>query len=520
MTDASPRLRSIALAVMSTVLVVVGLVAAPPAQAASLTGLRADKVAARGIALTWDKTGEDAYRVRMSTSSKMTSPTTWDVIGNYFEWTRTSANPTSTAARLSPGKTYYFQVKAIKRAATSAERANVTGYSKAIAVKTAASSSYPELAPTELLATTGGSGTVYLSWRTRGPGFTYRLQHRLSGTSSWTSVTFPAAGGKLSGLKAGKKYEFRVRVLSDGKAASGYSKTWTGKAGSSSANPGITVVSYNVRKPTGSPTWTDRRKQVAATIKEQIPDLIALQEATHVTVTVGKNKVRQYQDIIDQLGTHIWAVTSNANTSGTRLAYRKSRFTLVKQGSQKLLEHGTSPRYAVWAVLTDKRTSKKLFVITTHLEPGSNDSSELNDVRSAQARQVLDLIDTHGAGLPVILAGDMNASRSAKPDNGPYQVYADAGLVDALDNATGSWVSGENATAEHLVDAEYNSYNGFERTARRTTYPIGTHVDYILTSPSVRVALWRSAVKLDVKRKFVGTIPSDHNLVSAIVHLR
>jgi endonuclease/exonuclease/phosphatase family metal-dependent hydrolase len=118
-----------------------------------------------------------------------------------------------------------------------------------------------------------------------------------------------------------------------------------------------------------------------------------------------------------------------------------------------------------------------------------------------------------------VVTGDMNSSRSAKPNNGPYIKYIKAGLIDPLDNATGSWASGENAIAENIVDAEYNSFNAYASTARRTSYPIGTNVDYILVSKDVRVSLWRTVVNLDTAGKFAGTIPSDHNLVTATIHL-
>ena len=42
----------------------------------------------------------------------------------------------------------------------------------------------------------------------------------------------------------------------------------------------------------------------------------------------------------------------------------------------------------------------------------------------------------------------------------------------------------------------------------------------ILVSDKVRVARLRTVVKLDRAGKFVDRIPSDHNLLSAVVHLR
>jgi endonuclease/exonuclease/phosphatase family metal-dependent hydrolase len=515
---AVPRLGALALtlalAAGSTVTTI-----APAGAASGPSGLRATEVSAKAIALTWSKLGEDAYRVRFSASPSMSTPETWDVIGNYSEWSRTDGNPTVSAARLNPGATYYFQVKAIKKAAASSGRTDLSGYSSPVAVTTSESGDYPELAPVQAKATSGGADTLYVSWRTRGPGVAYELQYRKSSASAWSSKVFDAAGGAIEGLTASTTYQLRVRVVEKGsaKALSDFSDTWSA-ATKTASSAGISVVSYNVRKPTGSPGWGDRRALVAASIKAQSPDVVALQEATPVSVSVDGKKVRQYTDVLNLLGSK-YDYVSSANTSGSRLAYDTTRLSLVKAGTKILAKLGSSRRYAVWAILKDKLTDKSVFVINTHLEPGSNKSSKHNNVRIKQAKQVLALISANSGGRPVVVTGDMNSSRSAKPNNGPYIKYMNAGLIDPLDNASGSWISGEHAIAENRVDAEYNSYNAYASTARRTPFPIGTNVDYILVSKGVRVSLWRTVVNVNTAGQFVGTIPSDHNLVTATVHL-
>jgi endonuclease/exonuclease/phosphatase family metal-dependent hydrolase len=503
---------TLALAVGSTV-----TTTAPASAASGPGGLRATEVSARAIALTWSKMGEDAYRVRFSASPNMSSPETWDVIGNYSEWSRTDGNPTVAASRLSPGATYYFQVKAIKKATTSSGRTDLSSYSSPVAVTTSDSDDKPELAPAQTKATAGGADSLFVSWRTRGPGVAYQLQYKTSG--DWASRYFDAPGGVLDGLAASTTYQLRVRVVEKGShdALSDFSDTWSA-ATKTASSTGISVVSYNVRKPTGSPTWNQRREIIAASIKAQSPDVVALQEATPVSVTVDGKKVRQYTDVLNLLGSK-YDYVNNDSTSGSRLAFDTTRLSKVSEGSKILAKLGSSRRYAVWAVLKDKVTGKSFFVINTHLEPGSNKSSKYNNVRIKQAKQVLALVDKYSGGRPVVVTGDMNSSRSAKPNNGPYIKYIKAGLIDPLDNATGSWASGENAIAENIVDAEYNSFNAYASTARRTSYPIGTNVDYILVSKDVRVSLWRTVVNLDTAGKFAGTIPSDHNLVTATIHL-
>ena len=75
-----------------------------------------------------------------------------------------------------------------------------------------------------------------------------------------------------------------------------------------------------------------------------------------------------------------------------------------------------------------------------------------------------------------------------------------------------------SATAEHQFDVAYNSVNHLKKHAIRTVYPLGTYADYILVKDA-RVAIMRQVVNVDTDGDFVGTIPSDHNMLQAVVHL-
>lgn len=493
-----------------------GLVATPAYAAAAPTGLKATAIATKAVALSWDAVpGATGYRVRISKSSKMTSPKTWDVVGTSFEWTHTDPNPGHTSARLSAKTTYYFQVKAI-----ALDKADITGYSKAVAVKTANSSKTTELAPVNVKATTAGPTSLYLSWSSRGPGVVYRVRYTTDpskAVTKWPYVDFSSAGGTLTGLKAKKTYYVRLRVINTKKAAlSNYTKRISATTPASTKSPGLVVVSYNVLKAGVTPSWDGRRKLVATNIKDQKPDVLALQEATGTKVT--SKKIPQYTDVLTLVGSKYKYVTTKGS-AGTRLAYNSDRLSLVKGDAVKLSTLGASQRYAVWAILQDKQSNKKLFVINTHLEPGSNTSAEFNDARIKQAEEVLALIAANNpSNLPVVVTGDMNSSRATKPSNGAYATFTAGGLVDPLGNADATWVP-ETPTAEHVIDAAYNTFNNRERLARRTAWPIGTRVDYILVSKNIRVAQTRNVIKLDTARKYVGTFPSDHNLITAAIHL-
>ena len=486
-----------------------------PAQAASSpSGLRATSVAAKGVGLSWDATAEDTYRVRFSNSSSMSNPKSWAFEGNYFEWTRTDANPSLAATRLMPGGTYYFQVKALDR-----NRKDISGqgYSKALQV-TLPDAAFPELPPVDLKATTGDADSLHVSWRTRGPGVRYKLRYTTNpdhAVGDWSSDVFPSAGGTLAGLRASTKYYFRVRAVDTaGDALSDYSDTWskTTRGGSRS----IVVASYNITKNGSGPArWTDRRIEVADNILAQRPDVVMLQEAVPPKVTINGKKIAQYTDILNLLGSKYNYVTSEYS-SGTRLAYDSTRFRVKAKDAVKLYVYGKQPRYAVWAILQDKVSDERFFALTTHLEPGGS-ASKYNKARVKQAKQILARIAAKSKGLPVVVSGDMNSSRANTP-NGPYLALSGGGLVDPLGNAQDTYISTSAGIAEHRIDLEYNSFNGWGRTAKRASYPVGTRVDYFLTR-RMRVAEQRTVVKVDADRQFIGTIPSDHNLITLTVHL-
>ena len=509
------RVRKIAGLLTGLLVLGSGLAAAQPAQAAAgPSGLTAAAVATKGVRLTWSGSADGLYRVRFARSSSMSNAVSWTVVGNQIDWTRTVGDPSAAGSRLSPGASYYFQVKRI-----IARKESVSDYSKAVKV-TLPSSGKQELPPTQVKATPAGAGALHLSWSSAGPGVRYRVRFTDKASlpvTKWRYADFTSAGGQLSGLQAGRPYRIKVRVISTAKAAlSNYSPTLNAAAPTSGSRS-VKMMSYNITKTGTGPSWTSRRSAVAATIAAQQPAILGLQEAVPLTVKgITGTTVPQYTDVLNLIGKkYDWVTTKGS--SGTRLAYDTTRFKVVEAGSKALTTLGTATRYAVWARLSDRTNSDQVFVVNTHLEPG-DPTEPVNQARATQAAEILALIQAENrSGVPAVVLGDMNSSRSTVP-NLPYQVLTEA-LVDPVGNAADTWLFTSPGLAEHRVDLEYRSYNKWLPTVLRNSCPVGTRIDWFVVSPGLRVAEARTVVNVDTAGRFVGTIPSDHNAVTLTVHL-
>ena len=519
-----PR-RRLALAVVGAILGF-GLVTVPPtsmltpANAASYSkpsGLSAT-VSAHTVGLHWKAVkNAPAYRVQFSTKPDMKTFATKDVVGTYLEWTNLDPEPSAKSARLTSSTAYYFRVKVI-----SLTKANLTSYSKALKVKTASSKSMPELAPVALKSSVQSRTSSYVSWSSRGPGVQYRIRYGTAsklevGKSKLASSTTSATA--LTGLASGKRYYYKVRTLSKtGGILSNYSKTSSFTVSKTYTSPAITVATYNVCSvvcDASARLWSVRLPAVVANLAAQSPDIIALQEMDRSRLA----------DVLDDLNaaTSRSYLTSDPPTRGgsgtTKLAYDTRRFDMASgdHGSLALTrgESGTQ-KYAVWAILTDKLSATRLFVVSVHLVVGD----EWQDLRRAQTADVVAMVaDKNPERLPVVIGGDFNSGRSYKPSNVIYDVLSKAGYREPLGNTNNSWAIAKSATAEHRANLDYNTYNNFDPYARRSKYDNGANIDYIWHSSKIRVAVSAVAVDLDTAGRFVGVIPSDHNMLTATIHL-
>ncbi|HET9649831.1 MAG TPA: endonuclease/exonuclease/phosphatase family protein [Microlunatus sp.] len=410
-------------------------------------------------------------------------------------------------------------------------------------------------APAGLTVVSRSTTAIAVSWRPVSGAPKYRLQ--VSRTSSMRAATYhrvASTRAELSGLRAGTTYYVKVRVISaSGSNLSAYSKAvkaTTRKATSATSKP-LRVGSYNIKCSncfSGLPEelpWSGRRAAVAATIEAADLDVVGLQEAGQAWLKDDNGKAvnkSQFEDLVDLLGSP-WKLTNTKRNNcvkdttpthctyadqgasqGTKIIYNSDRIEMIDSGSKRLsyLKTTSNQRYVAWAVLRQRSTGQKFFFADTHLEAEADrqGSTANYELRRKQAGEVVSTIKANNTGkLPVVAVGDFNSHKFTAPSNAPYDVMVNAGYVDSLGNTYGSTRTAPGATVEKRVRTYVNSFNDFVRTApSHPTWINGTYIDYIFTS-KLRVSEFENVANLDSAGRFVGVIPSDHNLMRATVWL-
>jgi endonuclease/exonuclease/phosphatase family metal-dependent hydrolase len=517
---------------------------ATSANAATTTpgDVHAASVTPTTMSIDWDAvTGASAYRVAVSGSSTMTSPTYQDV-----------TTSDDLVANLTPKKRYYFRVAVLD--ASGARISPYTGPTIPSAV-TAAVPTPRNVTVTGLTSTSAKltwapseGATLYRVAMATAPDFSNVVRSRTTSTSQ-----------AFTGLRSGTTYYFKVRVIkSDGTAVTGFSTTVTGRTGadtssSSTAQVGssdIRVGSFNVMTVTGDTTsgnqlpWAQRRSTVVNQILGEKVDVIGVQEVdqsySHPERLVDGGT--QFLDLKNGLNSAggTYALTNensyncvNPKTSyncvyqdrgasgGDRIYYNTDTLDLVSQGAYQYRAYSTKRYSFAYAVLQVKATGNRFFFVSTHLDPPDR------SVRMAQWQELIAKInDLHGS-LPVITVGDFNTQKfdSGTPhlcDMVPAMKAAGYGDVLNQTCATNPVV---NPRAQRSINGWINSLNRYNRDLTTYSYynnhaKTGNNIDWIFASNNLPVKEWKMVVNYDPDTlKVLGTIPSDHNMVRATITL-
>ncbi|XVU21317.1 endonuclease/exonuclease/phosphatase family protein [Actinoplanes sp. CA-054009] len=239
------------------------------------------------------------------------------------------------------------------------------------------------------------------------------------------------------------------------------------------------VMTFNLRF--ADDTWARRRPVMRALLTTERPDLIGTQEGLAAQLDDIRSDLAGAYDYIGQ--------GRQGGAAGEFMAvfYRKARLTPQTYGHFWLSDTPEVPgsetwggfaiRMVTWARFLDKETGKLFYAVNTHLD---NLSSYARDRGARLIRARLATFD------PVILTGDFNTP--AEPNSPVYDLLATrTGYQDA-------W------TAAPRRSPAYGTFHGY-----RPLIPDGPRIDWVLTTPGVRV----SAALINLYR--TGTqYPSDH----------
>ncbi|MCA0297158.1 MAG: fibronectin type III domain-containing protein [Actinobacteria bacterium] len=316
-----------------------------------------------------------------------------------------------------------------------------------------------------------------------------------------------ASEARFTKLTAGHTYSVRVRVVD---AASLPLSEWSDVAtGKVLVSAPLVVGSYNILKAKDR-AWSKRKPALVSTILGESPDVVGLQEATPRRTATGR---RQYDDLTAALGSE-WALTDDSKdtTGEVRTIYNTSRLTLVTKGHYAIAgskRFRGIQRYITWAEFIQKSTGKHFLFVNTHFVPRTSRASDPH--RVSAARQLVALLKrVNTAGLPVVIVGDFNTGMNRTTSNRVYTTIVGAGYRDPVGTST------RLGHAEKTIRANLKTVNGYRKVAPRdNSQPL---VDHIFVSP-MEVKEWEVVAKLNSAGRFIGTIPSDHNMLRATVEL-
>jgi endonuclease/exonuclease/phosphatase family metal-dependent hydrolase len=197
-----------------------------------------------------------------------------------------------------------------------------------------------------------------------------------------------------------------------------------------SAAQSLKVMTYNLRfdNPADSVNaWPNRKQKVFDLLSKYDPDVIGVQEAL----------LHQLTDITGNLGAYrfIGVGRDDGKQKGEYAAilYKSTEFDIADQGTFWLSEHPKIPgskdwdaaitRVATWAIMVDKKTSARFFVLNTHFDHIGKEA------RRQSALIIKDKVSKLAGKLAVIITGDFNSTR----EEDPYKEMVSGKVISVTD---------------------------------------------------------------------------------------
>jgi endonuclease/exonuclease/phosphatase family metal-dependent hydrolase len=370
------------------------------------------------------------------------------------------------------------------------------------------------LAPPKVTLSSPTSTSITAKWDEVETGVTYQVKLGRSPEELEAAKDAKDLGVTYDKLRRKTKYYVSARaVLPSGTPVTDWSDPVSTTTPESLP---LGVGSYNILCANcsgGKAPWAKRREALVETIRSRDLDVLGVQEASIGGVGGGTT---QYRDLITRLGGPYKLTEYGRGVSpDIRIIYNADRIELVKQDVIRL---PASKRFVAWAVFEQKSTGKRFFFTNTHLDPRNTKAGRA--AGKAQAKAIVAAIPRLNKDeLPVISVGDYASTKWEKGGNVPYDIMQAAGYKDPLGNTFHSRGSAPGAFVEKRINTSYASLNMYQRKARNFSgWVNGSNTDYIFVTP-MRVSEYEVVVKVDSSGRFVGVIPSDHNLIRATVYL-
>lgn len=323
-----------------------------------------------------------------------------------------------------------------------------------------------------------------------------------------------------------------------------------GSAATAAAGTDLRVGSFNISNVTFDTSaggdhviWKQRRSKVASQILGERLDVVGVQEANPSLIYKDRlvNGANQFMDLKNALNEqggnyaltnefsyNCVKATSSRNcvyqdrgaALSNRILYDTDTMSLVKQGSYRYPTQtaGKYERYLIWAVLKTRSTGKQVMFTNTHLDPYSSTT------RVAQWKQSIAKTNSLKGSLPVIAVGDYNTSKFTNYAAQMLPAMKSAGYGDVL-NQEYAINPVRVRRAATTTMAYVNSFNAYRRDAKPYSYytrkdKLGNNIDWVFASNNLPVKNWKVVMDIDTTTMMLrGVIPSDHNLVSAVLSL-
>lgn len=166
----------------------------------------------------------------------------------------------------------------------------------------------------------------------------------------------------------------------------------------------LSVLCYNIHhaNPPSKPGLIDM-DAIAAVIRQQAPDVVALQEVDVYTNRSGKG-LHQAEELARKTGMKAWfakAINHDGGEYGVAILSKYPMEDTIKYALPTAAGTNGEPRILATAVLT-LPGNRKIRFACTHLDAQRSDTN-----RRLQVQQIVDILK--GETRPVVIAGDFNA---------------------------------------------------------------------------------------------------------------